>query len=92
VDARPGVAHSGSTVADAGEGKGVPVYFGMLSRDSSLIDLAMIPPVETPAMGGGSTTEDTIMRQHDATNEQGGMAFVDFPHFSAPKSEGKSQS
>mmetsp|Transcript_16457 Transcript_16457/g.27889 ORF Transcript_16457/g.27889 Transcript_16457/m.27889 type:complete len:509 (-) Transcript_16457:60-1586(-) len=46
-------------------------FYGMLSRDSSLVDLAMIPPVESvgPELGQG---------QDQVANQQA-MTFVDFP-------------
>lgn len=46
-------------------------YYGMLSRDSSLVDLAMIPPVEAPVDLGLDT---------DARVGDNLMTFVDFPH------------
>jgi len=50
-----------------------PVLPGFLSRDSSLIDLAMIPTVEDTAAPLASTMSDP-------NDDDAGLSFVDFPN------------
>lgn len=62
-----------------------PEYFGMLSGDDSLVDLAMIPPVDHHSTTTTAAASPADFMNLHSTNPEGhpdssALAFVDFPY------------